>query len=87
MLNCLTLCQYFVNQPLELACKKIPKSIIYYYVGNILIATFDINIFEKVFTEIYNILYLNGDCKLLLKKPQRGDNLNYLGFKLIKQKI
>lgn len=34
ILNSPTLCQYFVQQPLELICEKFPKSIIYHYIDD-----------------------------------------------------
>lgn len=55
MLNYPTLCQYFINQPLEVGHKQFPQSIIY-YIDDILIATSDINILEKIFAEVQQIL-------------------------------
>lgn len=79
MLNNPTLCQYFVNQPLEVVCKQFSQPIIYHFMHDTLIASSDIDILEKVFAEVQRSYFIGG-CKLLLK-IQTGDSLRYLGFK------
>ena len=54
MLNSPTLCQYFVQQPLEMIHKQFPQSIIYHYMDDILLADPDINIVESMFDEAKN---------------------------------
>ena len=56
MLNYPTLCQYFINQPLEVGHKQFLQSIIYHYIDDTLIAASDINILEKIFAEAQQIL-------------------------------
>ena len=52
MLNNSTLCQYFVQQPLEIICKQFPQSIIYHYMDDILLADANINIMDRMFDEV-----------------------------------
>ena len=52
MLNSPTLCQYFVQQPLEMICKQFPQSIIYHYMDDILLTDPDINTVERIFDEV-----------------------------------
>lgn len=80
MLNSPTLSSIFVQQPLEITRKQFAQAIIYYYMDDILMADSDTDTLEKEFC-------LVGDCKLLLKKIQRGYSINYLGYKIGLQKI
>ena len=47
MLNSPTLCQYFVQQPLEIIHKQFPESIIYHYMDDILLADSDADTLER----------------------------------------
>jgi hypothetical protein len=55
MLNSLTLCQYFVQQLLEIIHRQFPQSTIYRYM-DILLADSDTDTLEKMFKEIQRIL-------------------------------
>lgn len=56
MLNSPTLCQYFVQQPLEMIRKQFPQSIIYHYMDDILLSDSDINILERMCDEVKKTL-------------------------------
>lgn len=56
MLNSPTLCQYFVQQSLEMIRKQFPQSIIYHYMDDILLSDSDINILERMFDEVKKTL-------------------------------
>lgn len=81
-----TLCQYFINQALEVGHKQFPQSIVYHYMNDILTAAFDINILEKIFGEVQQILN-QWRLQIPSKTIQKGDFLNYLRFKLSKLRI
>ncbi|KAL6065033.1 hypothetical protein STEG23_028902 [Scotinomys teguina] len=86
ILNSPTLCQYFVQQPLEAICKKFPKSIIYHYMDDILLADSNADTLEKLFEEVKKILPCWG-LQIAPEKIQKGDSSNYLGYKIGLQKI
>ena len=48
MLNSSTLCQYFVQQPLEIIHKQLPHPIIYHYIDDILLADSDKDALENM---------------------------------------
>lgn len=48
MLNSPALCQYFVNQPLEVECKQFPQTIICHYMGDIALTAQDTDILKNV---------------------------------------
>lgn len=93
MLNNSNLCQCFVNQPRDLLCKQFTQSIIYHYMDDILIAASDMDILEKVFAEVWQILPQWG-LKLLLRKFEEetflviydlnwvNNQFNYKGYRL-----
>lgn len=63
MLNSLTLCKYFVQQPLEMLYQQFPHSIFFYhYMSDILLTDSAIDILERMFDEEKKILHA-GDCK------------------------
>ncbi|KAL6090638.1 hypothetical protein STEG23_006836 [Scotinomys teguina] len=86
MLNSPTLCQYFVQQPLEVIRKKFPKSIIYHYMDDILLADSNADTLERLFEEVKKILPCWG-LQIAPEKIQKGDSINYLGYKIGLQKI
>ncbi|KAL6087981.1 hypothetical protein STEG23_022841, partial [Scotinomys teguina] len=86
MLNSPTLCQYFVQQPLEVIRKKFPKSIIYHYMDDILLADANADTLERLFEEVKKILPCWG-LQIAPEKIQKGDSVNYLGYKIGLQKI
>ena len=86
MLNSPTLCQYFVKQPLEILRKLFPQSIIYHYMDDILLADSNLETLEKLFEELKKILPDWG-LQIALEKVQRGNSINYLGYKIGLQKI
>ncbi|KAL6087838.1 hypothetical protein STEG23_011789 [Scotinomys teguina] len=86
MLNSPTLCQYFVQQQLEVIRKKFPKSIIYHYVDDILLADSNADTLERLFEEVKKILPCWG-LQIAPEKIQKGDSINYLGYKIGLQKI
>lgn len=73
-----TLCQYFV-QLLEFIYKQFPESIIYHYMGDILLADSD-----KDTLEYFTKLKITVAPE---KKIQRGDSFSYLGYKISQQNI
>ena len=56
MLSSPTLCQYFVQQPVEMIHKQFPKSIIYHYMDDILLANSVEDVFEDMFKVTQRIL-------------------------------
>jgi hypothetical protein len=52
VLNSPTLCQYFIQQPVEMIHKQFPKSIIYHYMDNILLTDPNITTMERLFDEM-----------------------------------
>ncbi|KAL6031758.1 hypothetical protein STEG23_037209 [Scotinomys teguina] len=86
MLNSPTLCQYFVQQPLEVIRKKFPKSIIYHYMDDILLTDSNADTLERLFEEVKKILPCWG-LQIAPEKIQKGDSVNYLGYKIGLQKI
>ncbi|KAL6087654.1 hypothetical protein STEG23_030580 [Scotinomys teguina] len=86
MLNSPTLCQYFVQQPLEVIRKKFPKSIIYHYMDDILLTDSNADTLERLFEEVKKILPCWG-LQIAPEKIQKGDSINYLGYKIGLQKI
>ncbi|KAL6083314.1 hypothetical protein STEG23_007305 [Scotinomys teguina] len=86
MLKSPTLCQYFVQQPLEVILKKFPKSIIYHYMDDILLADSNADTLERLFEEVKKILPCWG-LQIAPEKIQKGDSINYLGYKIGLQKI
>ncbi|KAL6045981.1 hypothetical protein STEG23_001675 [Scotinomys teguina] len=86
MLNSPTLCQYFVQQSLEVIRKKFPKSIIYHYMDDILLADSNADTLERLFEEVKKILPCWG-LQIAPGKIQKGDSINYLGYKIGLQKI
>ena len=56
MLNSTVLCQYVVRQSLEIACTKIPESIVYHYMDNILLSNSNVDTLERMFKEAKKIL-------------------------------
>ncbi|KAL6086199.1 hypothetical protein STEG23_010845 [Scotinomys teguina] len=86
MLNSPTLCQYFVQQPLEVIRKKFPKSIIYHYMDDILLTDSNADALERLFEEVKKILPCWG-LQIAPEKIQKGDSINYLGYKIGLQKI
>ena len=86
MLNSPTLCQYFVQQPLEMIRKQFPQSIIYHYMDDILLADSDINTVERMFDEVQKTLPSWG-LQIAPEKIQRGDSINYLGYKISLQRV
>lgn len=88
MLNSPALCQYVINQPLEVVCKQFPQYIIYHYRDDTLLAASDTDILEKMFNVVQKNLHSLGlQISPEKKKTRRGNSLNYLGFKLSKQGI
>ena len=49
MLNTNKLCQYFVQQPVEIICKLFHQSIIYHYVDDILVSNSNVDNLERMF--------------------------------------
>ena len=86
MLNSPTLCQYFVSQPLKIIRKQFPKSIIYHYMDDILISDQNKDTLERLFEEVKLVLPKWG-LQIAPEKIQRGDSVNYLGYKIGLQRI
>ena len=86
MLNSPTLCQYFVSQPLKIIRKQFPKSIIYHYMDDILISDQNKDTLERLFEEVKIVLPKWG-LQIAPEKIQRGDSVNYLGYKIGLQRI
>ncbi|KAL6040906.1 hypothetical protein STEG23_037882 [Scotinomys teguina] len=86
MLNSPTLCQYFVQKPLEIIRVKFPQSIIYHYMDDILLADSKLGTLENMFEEVKKVLPLWG-LQIAPEKVQRGNSINYLGYKIELQKI
>ena len=85
MLNSPTLSQYFVQKPLKQICNKFPQSIIYHYMEDILLADSNMIPLKKMFEEMKKISCL--EITKFSRKMQRGDSINYLGYKINPQKI
>lgn len=85
MLNSPTLCQYFVQQPLEIIHKQFPQSIIYHYMDDILLADSDKDVLENMFKMTQRILPCWG-LQIAPEKIQRVHSINYLGYKISQQK-
>jgi hypothetical protein len=63
MLNSPTLCQQFVQQPLEIICKKFLQSIIYHYRNAIMLTDSDKDVLENMFKVTKNFAVLGvTDC-------------------------
>ncbi|KAL6031270.1 hypothetical protein STEG23_018611 [Scotinomys teguina] len=73
-------------KPLEVICKKFPKSIIYHYMDDILLADSNADTLERLFEEVKKILPCWG-LQIAPEKIQKGDSINYLGYKIGLQKI
>ena len=86
ILNSPTLCQYFVQQPLEIIHKQFPESIIYHYMDDTLLADSGTNTLEKMFKKTQSILPC-WRLQIGSEKLQRGDSINYLGYKISQQTI
>ena len=56
MLNNPTLCQYYVQQPLEIICKQFPQSIIYHNMDDMLMGNSNTDTLGKIFVEAQIIL-------------------------------
>ena len=56
MLNSPTLCQYFVNKPLEIIHKEFLKFIIYHYMDDILLSDSNKDTLENMFEEVKKVL-------------------------------
>lgn len=56
MLNNPTLCQYYVQQPLEIICKQFSQSTIYHYMDDNLLLDYDTDTLENKFVKIKRIL-------------------------------
>ena len=86
MLNSPTLCQYFLSQPLEIIWKQFPKSIIYHYMDDILLSDSNKDTLESMFEEVKKVLPRQG-LQIASEKIQRGDSINYLGYRIGLEKI
>ena len=71
MLNSPTLCQYFVQQLLEIIYRQFPQSIIYHYM-DILLADSYTETLEKTFKETQRILPCRGYRLLLIEYIYSG---------------
>lgn len=56
MLNSPTLCQYFVQQPLEMIHKQVPLSIIFHCMDDAFLSDSNVDALEKTFEEVKKIL-------------------------------
>jgi hypothetical protein len=56
MSNSHTMCQYFVQELLEIICNQFLQSIIYHYMNDILMIDSDSDNLEKMFDEVKRIL-------------------------------
>ncbi|KAL6035037.1 hypothetical protein STEG23_037457 [Scotinomys teguina] len=74
------------GSPLEVIHKKFPKSIIYHYMDDILLADSNADTLERLFEEVKKILPCWG-LQIAPEKIQKGDSINYLGYKIGLQKI
>jgi hypothetical protein len=52
MLSSPNLCQYYVEQPMEMIRKQFLQSIIYHYMDDILLTDSEINVLERMFDEV-----------------------------------
>ncbi|EGV93609.1 HERV-K_3q27.3 provirus ancestral Pol protein [Cricetulus griseus] len=86
MLNSPTLCQHFVQQPLEIICKKFSQSLVYRYMGDILLPDSNKETLECMFEIVKDVLSCWG-LQIAPEKIQRGDSINYLGYKIDLQRI
>ena len=86
MLNSPTLCQYFVNKQLKIIRKQFPKSIIYHYMDDILLSDSNKDTLENMFEEVKKVLPRWG-LQIAPEKIQRGDSINYLGYRIGLEKI
>ncbi|KAL6091369.1 hypothetical protein STEG23_030322 [Scotinomys teguina] len=76
----------YADLPLEVIRKKFPKSIIYHYMDDILLAYSNADTLERLFEEVKKILPYWG-LQIAPEKIQKGDSINYLGYKIGLQKI
>ena len=65
---------------------QFPQSIIYHFMDGILLADSDINIVERMFDEVKKNLPSWG-LQITPEKIQRGDSINYLGYKISLQRV
>lgn len=86
MLNSSTLCQYFMQQPLEIIHRQFLWSIICHYMDDILLSDSDRDVLENTFKVTQRILPCWG-LQIALEKIQRGDILSYLCYKISQQKF
>ncbi|MBV2133725.1 DDE-type integrase/transposase/recombinase [Pseudomonas sp. MAP12] len=86
MLNSPTLCQHFVQQPLEIIRKKLPQSLVYHYMDDILLSDSNKETLERMFEMVKEVLPRWG-LQIAPEKIQRGDSINYLGYKIDLQRI
>ena len=80
------MCQYFVQQPLQIIHRIVPQLITCHYMDDILCTDSDTGPLEKMFKETQRILPWWG-LQIAPEKRQRGDSINYLGYKICQQKI
>ena len=86
MLNSPTLCQHFVQQPLEIIRKKFSQSLVYHYMTDILLSDSNKETLECMFEMVKEVLPRWG-LQIAPEKIQRGDSINYLGYKIDLQRI
>lgn len=77
----------FCASTLEMVHEQFPQHIIYHYMDDILLIASDTDTLERIFNVIQEISACWGLQVSPEKKIQRGNSLNYLGFKLSKQGI
>ena len=56
MLNSPTLCQHFVQQPLEIICRKFSQSLVYHYMDDILLSESNKETLECMFEMVKEVL-------------------------------
>ena len=86
LIDSLTLCQYFVSQPLEIIHNQFPKSITYHYMDDILLSDSNMDTLERIFEEVKKALPKWG-LQTAPGKIQNGDSISCIGYKIDLQKI
>ncbi|ERE65275.1 putative Pol polyprotein [Cricetulus griseus] len=86
MLNSPTLCQHFVQQPLEIIRKKFSQSLVYHYMDDVLLSDSNKDTLERMFEMVKEVLPRWG-LQIAPEKIQRRDSINYLGYKIDLRRI
>ncbi|MGE9574186.1 reverse transcriptase domain-containing protein [Escherichia coli] len=86
MLNSPTLCQHFVQQPLEIIGKEFSQSLFYHYMDDILLSDSNKETLGHMFDMVKEVLPHWG-LQIAPEKIQRGDSINYLGYKVDIQRV